>query len=215
MKKGIHYYKCNTKGCCLNLNAEKRHGLYQDLLEDYQIDPVLLPQVQQMMEEVFGRLSQDNEQEEKRLKGQLTELKKKQETLERRYVYGEIDREIFSKFSAELKAQVREIEANLEKVAVPLSNQKSMLEKGLKMMLNLSSSREKADAGKRRRLQALVFPEGVAYDREKGAYRTTRANSFFGLAAGISQKMEEKEKGKSGSETDFSPLVARRGIELS
>jgi site-specific DNA recombinase len=42
-KKGIYYYKCNTKGCCLNRNAGKMHELYQDLLKEYQLDPVLLP----------------------------------------------------------------------------------------------------------------------------------------------------------------------------
>ncbi|PRY11907.1 DNA invertase Pin-like site-specific DNA recombinase [Pontibacter ummariensis] len=213
-KKGIHYYKCNTKGCCLNRNAGKMHELYQGLLKEYQIDPILLPQVQEMMGQVFKRLSQDHEQEEKRLKLQLTELKKKLDTLERRYAYGEIDREIFSKFSAELKAEMREIEVNLEKLSGPLSNHKMLLENGLKMMLNLSSSWGKADASKRRRLQALVFPEGVQYDREKEAYRTQRVNSFFGLASEISQKMGQKERGKSSGETDFSLLVARRGIEL-
>ena len=166
-----------------------------------------------MMGQVFKRLSRDHEQEEKRLKLQLTELKKKLETLERRYAYGEIGREIYSKFSAELKTEVREIEVNLEKLSGPLSNHRMLLENGLKMMLNISSSWAKADASKRRRLQALVFPDGVQYDREKEAYRTTRVNSFFGLAAEISQKMGQKERGKSSLETDFSLLVARRGIE--
>ncbi|WP_394351352.1 recombinase family protein [Pontibacter russatus] len=212
-KKGIHYYKCNTKGCCLNRNAGKMHELYEDLLQEYQVDPILLPQVQEMMSQVFKRLSQDHEQEEKRLKLQLSELKKRYETLERRYAYGEIEREIFQKFGGELKVEEREVEASIEKLSGPLSNHQMLLEKGLKMMLTLSLSWRNSDASKRRRLQALVFPEGVQYDREKEAYRTTRVNSFFGLASEISQKMGQKERGKSSVETDFSLLVARRGIE--
>ncbi len=178
-KKGIHYYKCNTKGCCLNRNAGKMHELYQGLLEEYQVDPVLLPQVQEMMAQVFKRLSQEHEQEEKRLKGQSAELKKKLETLERRYAYGEIEREIYSKFSTELKAEMREIEVNLEKLSGPLSNHKMLLENGLKMMLSLSGTWGKADVSQRKRLQALVFPEGVQYDREKEAYRTNRVNLIY------------------------------------
>ncbi|MFT2010830.1 recombinase family protein [Pontibacter sp. 13R65] len=212
-KKGIHYYKCNTKGCCLNRNAGKMHELYQDLLKQYQIDPILLPQVQEMMSQVFNKLSQDHEQEEKRLKLQQTELTKKLERLERRYAYEEIEREIYQKFSTELKAALQELAANLEKLSSPLSNHKMLLGNGLKMMLSLSSSWTKGDAAKRRRLQALVFPEGVQYDREKEAYRTTRVNSFFSLASEISQKMGQKERGKSSCETNFSLLVVRRGIE--
>ncbi|WP_394353899.1 recombinase family protein [Pontibacter beigongshangensis] len=212
-KKGIHYYKCNTKGCCLNRNASKMHERYQDLLKEYQIDPALLPQVQEMMGQVFKKLSQENEQEEKRLKLQLAELKKRYETLERRYAYGEIEREIFQKFGGELKAEEREIEASIEKLSGPLSNHQTLLGKGLKMMLTLSLSWRNSDASKRRRLQALVFPEGVQYDRENEGYRTIRVNSFFSLASEISQKMGQKERGKSSCETDFSPLVVRRGIE--
>ncbi|MCC9168631.1 hypothetical protein [Pontibacter harenae] len=214
-KKGIHYYKCNTKGCCLNRNAGKMHELYQGLLKEYQIDPILLPQVQEMMGQVFKKLSQDHEQEEKRLRLQQTELKKKLDTLERRYAYGEIERDIFSKFSGELKTEMRETEVNLEKLSGPLSNHQTLLENGLKMMLSLSSTWVKVDAKKRRRLQALVFPEGVAYDREKEAYRTTRVNTFFGLASEISQKTEQKEKGKSDPENHFSLSVVRRGHKLS
>jgi hypothetical protein len=71
-----------------------------------------------------------------------------------------------------------------------------------------------ANASKKRRLQALVFPEGVAYDRVKEGYRTTRVNSLFGLAAEISQESKEKEKGKSDQNNHFSLSVVRRGIEL-
>ncbi|GHA61648.1 serine type site-specific recombinase [Pontibacter akesuensis] len=212
-KKGIHYYKCNTRGCCLNRNAGKMHELYGDLLKEYQIDPMLLPQVQEMMSQVFKKLGQDHEQQEKRLKLQLSELEKKKDTLERRYAYGEINGEIFSKFSGELKGEMGEIEVNMEKLSGPLSNHKTLLGKGLKMMLSLSSTWAKAEVSQRKRLQALVFPDGVEYEREKQAYRTTRVNSFFGLAAEISQEMGQKERGKSDPENHFSLLVARRGIE--
>ncbi|PKV75877.1 recombinase family protein [Pontibacter ramchanderi] len=212
-KKGIHYYKCNTRGCCLNRNAGKMHERYQELLKGYQLDPLLLPQVQEMMSQVFKKLNYDSEQEGKRLKQQLSELGKKLETLERRYAYGEIEREMYAKFSAELKLEIREIEGSIEKTTGVLSNHQMLVEKGLKLTLSLSSSWGKADASKKRRLQALVFPEGVAYERENDAYRTMRVNSFFGLAAEISQEMGQKEKGKSDFQNHFSPSVVRRGIE--
>lgn len=212
-QKGIHYYKCNTIGCKLNRNAGKMHELYQGLLQQYQIEAKELPQVQVMMGQVLKRLSQDHEQEEKRLKVQLTELEKKKDTLEERYVFGGLEREVYQKFSQKLKEEEREIEANLEKVTGPLSNHQKLLENGLKLVLNLSSSWTKANASTRRRLQSLVFPEGVHFDRENEAYRTTRVNTFFGLASEISHKIRQKEKGKSDLLNHFSPLVDRRGIE--
>ncbi|MFD3003027.1 hypothetical protein ACFS7Z_21865 [Pontibacter toksunensis] len=56
------------------------------------------------------------------------------------YAYGEFDRARFSKFSAELKAEMREIQVNLEKLSGPLSNHRMLLKNGLKVMLNFSST---------------------------------------------------------------------------
>ncbi|KAA6432538.1 zinc ribbon domain-containing protein [Rufibacter glacialis] len=52
-KKELFYYNCNKIGCRLNRNASKMQNLYQDLLKHYQVTPVLLPQVQEAMEQVF------------------------------------------------------------------------------------------------------------------------------------------------------------------
>jgi site-specific DNA recombinase len=152
------------------------------MLNEYHIDPVLLPQVQEMMGQVLKKLSHDSEQEEKRLKLQLSELRKSLDTLERRYAFGNIDREIFSKFSTELKGEMNNTEVNLEKLTGPLSNHQNLVENGLKMMLNISGSWLTADVSQRKRLQAMVFPEGVAYDRGKEAYRTGQVNSFFAVS---------------------------------
>jgi site-specific DNA recombinase len=67
-QKGIHYYKYNAIGCKLNRNAGKMYWLYQDLLKQYQIEAKKLLQVQVMMGQVLKGLSQDHEQEGKRLK---------------------------------------------------------------------------------------------------------------------------------------------------
>jgi site-specific DNA recombinase len=67
-----------------------------------------------MISQVLKKLSQESEQEEKRLKLQQSELKKKLDTLERRYAFGYVDREIFTKYSTELKGEMKDIEVNLE-----------------------------------------------------------------------------------------------------
>jgi hypothetical protein len=46
-------------------------------------------------------------------------LGKKKDTLDERYVFGGLEREVFLKFSQKLKEEEREIEANLEKVFGP------------------------------------------------------------------------------------------------
>lgn len=53
------------------------------------------------------------------------------------------------------------------------------------------------DVSKKGLLQVFVFPEVVQFDWEREGYRAICVNSFFRIAAEISQKMEQKEKGKA------------------
>jgi site-specific DNA recombinase len=65
----------------------------------------------------------------------------------------------------------------------------------------------------RKQLQAMMFPDGVYYDRENEGYRTTRVNGFFALSSQIQGFLAQKEKGKSDQNNHFSLSVVRRGIE--
>src|SRR5690606_3119128 len=116
-----------------------------------------------------------------------------------------------TRFSAELKTELVEIEQNLEKCAPVLSNPKSFIQKGLEKAVTISQSWSKSDVQGRKQLQALVFPEGVYYERENEGYRTQRVNGFFALSSQISCFLDQKEKGKSDQEDHFSLSVVRRG----
>ncbi|MFD2515833.1 recombinase family protein [Pontibacter locisalis] len=212
-KKQIHYYKCNTIGCKLNRNASKLHNLYEGFLAELEVDATYLPKLSEIMEETYHKLTEESRIEEKRLQTQHTELKKKLDTLERRYAFGEIEKELFTKFSSELKAELLEIEQNLEKCAPALSNPKSFIENGLNTAVTISSSWSNKNVQGRKQLQAMMFPDGVYYDREMEGYRTTRVNGFFSLSKEIERFLEAKEKGKSDANDHFSLPVARRGIE--
>ncbi|MBW7467839.1 recombinase family protein [Pontibacter aydingkolensis] len=212
-KKQIHYYKCNTIGCKLNRNASKLHNLYEGFLAELEVDATYLPKLSEIMEETYYKLTEESRIEEKRLQTQHTELKKKLDTLERRYAFGEIEKELFVKFSSEIKAELVEIERNLEKCAPALSNPKSFIENGLNTAVTISSSWSKKNVQGRKQLQAMMFPDGVYYDREMEGYRTTRVNGFYALSKEIERFLEAKEKGKSDQNDHFSLPVARRGIE--
>jgi site-specific DNA recombinase len=212
-KKQIHYYKCNTIGCKLNRNAGKLHNLYEGFLSELEIDPKFLSKLAEIMEETYYKLTEESRVEEKRLLTQHTELKKKLDTLERRYAFGEIEKELFVKYSSELKAELLEIEQNLEKCAPALSNPKEFIKMGLERSVTISESWSKANVQSRKQLQAMMFPDGVYYDREMEGYRTTRVNGFFALSSQIQGFLVEKEKGKSDQNNHFSLPVVRRGIE--
>ncbi|WP_242929033.1 recombinase family protein [Pontibacter vulgaris] len=210
-KKGIHYYKCNTIGCKLNRNANKLHNLYEGFLAELEVDPRYLPKLAEIMEETYYKLNGESRKEEKRLHTQHTELKKRLDTLERRYAFGEIEKDIFTKYSIELKTELLEIEQNLEKCVPALSNPKEFIKMGLEKAVTISQSWSKSNVQPRKQLQAMLFPEGVYYDREMEGYRTTRVNGFFALSSLVQQFLVKNEKGKSDVNHHFSLSVVRRG----
>ncbi len=211
-KKGIHYYKCNTIGCKLNRNAGKLHNLYEGFLAELEVDPRYLPKLAEIMEETNYKLTEESRAEEKRLQTQHTELKKRLDVIERRYAFGEIEKDMFVKYSSELKTELLEIEQNLEKCAPALSNPKEFIKMGLEKAVTISQSWSKANVQGRKQLQAMMFPEGVYFDREMEGYRTTRVNGFFALSSQIQGFLVEKEKGKSDQNNHFSLSVVRRGL---
>ncbi len=212
-KKGLHYYKCNRIGCKCNKSAKSLHEQYLSLLKSYQIEPRLLPALKVALTGVFDELNEQHLAKQKEFKRQLTEVEKKLVKLEESYIFEGLNKALYEKFSVKLEGERKEIEAELEKAEKPLSNRKNFIELGLKMGVNLCESWEKGDFQEKRRVQTVVFPEGVIFDRENEGYRTPRVNTFFSLTALFSARLKEIKKGKTSSKTDFSLSVVHRGIE--
>jgi hypothetical protein len=72
-----------------------------------------------------------------------------------------------------------EVQAELAKSDVDSSNLKKAVEKALSIAQNLSGLWVSGDYDVKRKLQQLVFPEGVLYSKENGAVRTTCVNEVF------------------------------------
>ena len=53
----------------------------------------------------------------------------------------------------------------------------------------------------------MVFPDGVAYDREKDDYRTFKVNSVIELIAHQSRLLEDNKKEEADFLTKLPPLV--------
>ncbi|KAA9338801.1 recombinase family protein [Adhaeribacter soli] len=214
-KKGLHYYKCNRIGCKCNKSAKSLHQQYVDLLKIYQIDPRLMPALKVALTGVFDELNAQQLEQQKEFKRQLTEVEKNLDKLEERYIFEGLNKDLYEKYSVKLKGERKEIEVELEKTEKPLSNRKNFIELGLKMGVNLCESWEKGDYRERRRVQSVVFPEGVTFDKEKQGYRTSRVNVFFSLTALFSERLKEMKKGKTSDKPDFSLSVVHRGLLLA
>ncbi|KAA9338953.1 recombinase family protein [Adhaeribacter soli] len=212
-KKGLHYYKCNKVGCKCNKSAKIIHETYLDLLKQYQVNKELIPVLKEALSGVFTERHENSKQQAKLIQQQATERDKKLEALEERFVFGEVPKELYEKFSQKLKQERRETEAHLASLTGPLSNHQKFIEMGLKLSVTLCESWSIANFNEKQRLQSLIFPEGVYYDRKIQGYRTPRVNAIFKLSASFNEHYKLAKKEKTSPKTGFSNLVGPLGIE--
>ena len=62
------------------------------------------------------------------------------------------------------------------------------------------------------KLQKLVFPEWITYDRQQNEFRTFRVNTIFSLIADVARVSEAKKIGQPDKIDRSSRLVAPKGV---
>jgi site-specific DNA recombinase len=211
--KGIHYYKCSKKGCKCNRNAEKMHELFQSFLKPYSLDERLIPLFRDELVDNFHEMNQHNAEQEKTQRKELEVLNSKIDTLDERYGLGEITREIYEKFAPKYKAERRAIEAELKRSDFDLSNLEEYVDMSLHLAANLHKIWKLGSYTEREKLQFLLFPNGILYDRKINGYRTTKTNSVFELIHSLSEDLTRAKKGEADQNVSFSNKVEDNGLE--
>ena len=87
----------------------------------------------------------------------------------------------------------------------------SNLELAIDKALTLSESLEKiwvdGDLKQRQKLQHLVFPSGLGYDKSNDQVRTTKVNAIFGSIPILSKEISNIKKGEPIPVNQFSDCV--------
>ena len=160
-------------------------------------------------------MNKGNAENEKGLKTLLTELNKKVDTLEEKYfIGGEMGKETYDKFLLRYREEQAEILKEIDKCAIGISNHKEMIKKAIELCLNLATVWKKGSISIKEKLQKLLFPEGLAYDRQIGAFRTDTINSVIAVIARLTGDSAIMKKGLTALLSGQS-LSADCGLQLS
>jgi site-specific DNA recombinase len=214
-KKNLYYYKCNTIGCRCNRSAKAMHELFQRQLSNYQLDRRFVEPLKEQLLNVYSNLTETGRDIRRSNKKKVRELQEKLEVLEERYAFGEIDRNIFEKIGAKLKIEIQALRKEIDSDADQLSNPEKFIEYALKMCVNLPDLWVSGDYHQRVKLQEIVFPEGILYNRKKDDYRTLRVNEILEVISSFSSSSGENKKGKSKIFFDFPASVPGAGVEYA
>ncbi len=213
-KKGLYYYKCNTKGCKINRSAKAMHEMFRSVLKTFRIGKEEFGIIKLQLEEQMAVFFRSQIKEAKLMKNKLAETKRKLEAIEERFVIGEIDRNLYEKFRPRYEKECFEIEQELGKTGGYKSNLVKVANFAAKACLNPLIIWEKSDFNGKRAFQNLLFPEGIIYNWELDCYRTSRVNSFFSPIPQLTRILNKQKSGNSIKIDKIPALVTPPRFEL-
>ena len=180
------YYKCNTPGCKCNRNADDVNVKFLQLLSDFAVNPEYKELIRYEVTSTFKQINSSIEENQSATKGKITELNKRVERIEERYILEEITGELYTKFKAKYEKERDDLEGEIQKSAIEMSKFDSLLDYTLNITANLPKMWEQGNYIQRQQLQYMVFPEGIAYNRQDDECRSGRVNSFIAHLAYLS-----------------------------
>lgn len=203
-KKNINYYKCNCIGCKTNVSAKKMHSKYEELLESYDIPQKFIGIMRKIISKMINSEQDERMQSISLLKKQKSEKESKLKKCKIRYGMGEIDDEIYSMTVEALQSDLANITLELSKFDKDLSNLDNRVNDILAMCCHLGSFWRNADLETAQKLQNLLFPQGILWDKEKDNYRTFNENAALSvirrISGGYKNKKEENPFGNSSKD---------------
>ena len=211
--KGLHYYKCNTKGCSNNHNINKLHNLYSELLSSYSIPKELTPIFSKVLTKVFKERNTGQSDLNKNLSKQLTECNNQMKDVNVKYGLGNIPTEVYDATIETLKDRKMSIEGELEKSSENLSNLEKYIDTALLMSSNLVVLWKDGSFDTQQKLQNLLFPQGVKYNKQENSYLTIKENNVFHIFSKLSMDYKNEDTKKEPQTCDSYDLVAEEGLE--
>lgn len=214
-KNQKYYYKCNTKGCSCNRRADEVHKKFFSFLEQQQlnVNDDMARLIALQMIATYNQLTKEKQQDNEQLTKQLDECEKKIKRLEERYINEEIDRDLFLRYKEKFITERREIEVNLQKADNKVSNLENLIEKALHFGSNLKPLWVSGGYAEKQKLQNLVFPDGLLYNRKNDECRTPRINSVFLYMTGLARALQKSKSGDTSKIDNVPALVESIGVE--
>ena len=193
-KKGLYYYKNRRKGSKENRSAKKLHQEFIELLASYQLkDKKYIAPLKKLVYDTFLKMNEEDIKESERLNKEILNLENKLDRLEERYVFEEINKAQYDKFKTKLSAEIKGKRENLSNHSFDSSNLKKSINIALKYSLSLPSLWSSRDLETKRKLQYMVFPDGLGYDFQNKRVQTFRVNSIFAQIDCLSDKLGAKK----------------------
>ena len=137
------------------------------------------------------------------------------EKIERRFVLDEIERELYWKYKSEFEKELHQMNEEIQNSQFNLSNLENAIENVVEYALNLPNLWACADIEEKKRIQNMVFPDGIRYNYQNHSYRTDNVNFLFSAIPIITTDLAGKKNGTTSKIKKLSRFVLETGVLIT
>jgi site-specific DNA recombinase len=207
--KTYSYYKCQKNCSEITISAPRLHELFIEKLKSYEINPVLIPVIKKQVVATFLQLTEKDIVQEKILKTQLADEKRKFNILKQNLGQGVVPRDVYDELEPGHREKISQIEVELSKMSYDSSNLENQVQVALEAASNLLNFWNLLDYRWRQRLQRLVFPSGMSYFKNNNEVLTPDVNPIFTEIARVAKELEAPQIAMIGETQEISSILSQ------
>ena len=209
-----HYYKCNIKGCQCNTNLNVMHNKFREILHTYSIPDELIPIWNKTLTKVFNEQNKENLKLKTELEKRLIDCETQINDVSLRHGLNKINEKVYNVTVDKLEGDKAILVEELERVKNITSNLSEYVSDSTLICSNIGNLWDKSDSNMKRKIQKLVFPNDIIFDKEIDGYRTQNENKVFGLFRRFSTSWSDTKKTNQNFLSDLSNEVEHTRLEL-
>ncbi len=215
--KGLHYYKCQvckeatisaSGGQGKRSKGKSAHQLFIEELDKYTQHPSNKKFFEMQLELTYASLERQQKKDLPLLKNRLDKLQGEMKNLQRKFAVEGLDKELYMEFKGELDIKINNVMQELEKSQNSVSNLNKFISIACMMAQNLSDHWASGGLEMRKRIQQMVFPEGIVIDAKNRVLLTKKVNAVFNITAHAPRLWETVNENSQVNFTWESPSVA-------
>ncbi|WP_090602933.1 recombinase family protein [Parapedobacter koreensis] len=209
-----YYYHCSCNECKFRFKADVVNNYFEREVMQYSLRPETGELFKLVVKDVFQSQNEVEWDDRRDISRQIEEKEAMIAKARQRLMQDEIDAEDFKIIKTECRADVRELEDRLAELPAKTQTMKTLdvlLDRVVTKFMNVQQRYYNAEPHEKRKLVASLYPDFVTFNGEQ--HRTPRPNEALEVILLINRTLNGIKKGEKSSILDFSPKVARRGIE--
>jgi site-specific DNA recombinase len=222
-KKGVHYYKC--QGCngsigTINANTTRRsigegaNDLFAEFLGQYSLSEQTVKAFEVQLKLTYELLSGESKDDNKLYQKELDKHEAKLKTIKQNRMMGLVDdEELYLEMKSELETKIFEIKKKMEGNPEELSNLEKYVSESVTVSQNINKYWANSGIEMKKRVQELVFPNGLVLDMKNRHYLTKDVNVVFEINRVVTGGKGDKKENGSEEISEPSSVVAGTGLE--